>query len=578
MRRRLDAAIGRWALLLIPAGICTLLIAPMAFTERTFAPDWTDHVWLVWEQQQNISDFGVPTYFLQTTTLGAYYPLYAFYGGALYAVAGTLSLGIGTVNSVVAVYLGSFVVAFAGWTWLAMQAGLRGWVAYLPGAVAVTCPYAVTVAYGRGDLAETVAVSVIPLVVASGLSLIRSDRLRAPAVAAYIGGVAVLTGTHTLTLLWGTTFLLALALIAASCWFGLVRERARRVAQLAALSVLGALINAWYLVPLAAYSGNTAIGQSPRALEQTSFTDPGELFSPLRSTAQEPGLAADVQAQLPVLALLCVLVFGALAWRGLSHQRRLLAAGLGGLLGLVLLLLLAPSLIEDLPRFWRFIQFPYRLVSYADLIIVGLLVLVLSGLRSRPRAFRIAGSTVAVVAVLGSGQALAQALAVPSWLTIDDRTTPHDRSAAFPSLDRAPLAWYAIGDFADASAPLLEPTLPGRLAAPVSTERRLTYDVEYPAGKGGTVETNVTAGTYLVDVDGAEAVGRTDDGQLVLSLPPSEAPRTVSFSPKRSIPIVAAQALSVAALIGAVALVIGLAARNRSGSRHGHTERAPAHP
>ena len=192
----------------------------MAFTERTFVPDWTDHVWLVWQQKLNLQDLGLPSYFIQTKELGAFYPFFAFYGANLYLIAGLIAIPLGSINAVIVIYFAAFLAAYCGWTWLSMQAGLSGLAAYLPGAIAVTAPYAVGVAYGRGDFAETVATSMIPMVLASGLSIFRADRLRAAPVAAFVFSIAILTGTHTLTLLWGSTFLLGAVAIAALAWWG----------------------------------------------------------------------------------------------------------------------------------------------------------------------------------------------------------------------------------------------------------------------------------------------------------------------------------------------------------------------
>ena len=112
-------------------------------------------------------------------------------------LAGLLALPLGSINAVVVLYFAAFLTAYCGWTWLSIQAGLSGFAAYLPGAIAVTAPYAITDAYGRGDFAETVATSMIPLILASALSIFRADRLRAAPVAAFVFSVAILTGSHT---------------------------------------------------------------------------------------------------------------------------------------------------------------------------------------------------------------------------------------------------------------------------------------------------------------------------------------------------------------------------------------------
>ena len=105
---------------LIPLAVCLLLLGPMVFTDRTFAPDWTDHVWLTWVQMHNLGDFGMPSYFLHAAKFGAYYPFYAFYSGTLYVLGGLLATLVGAVTAVVLLYLMAFGAAYLGWTWLAM--------------------------------------------------------------------------------------------------------------------------------------------------------------------------------------------------------------------------------------------------------------------------------------------------------------------------------------------------------------------------------------------------------------------------------------------------------------------------
>jgi hypothetical protein len=548
---------------LIPVGVCALLIAPMAFRESTIGGEWSNHVWLVWVQARDIQDFGLPSYFAHTTSHGAFYPFFAFYGGTLYVVGGLLGLVAGAVNSVVLLYLAAFATAYAGWTWLAMQAGLRGWIAQLPGCIALTSAYAITVAYGRGDFAETVATSMLPLVAASGLSIVRSERLRASTVAAFIVSLAVLTGTHTLTLVWGVSFLFAGSVIVAVSSAAQLRGRASRIIHLAGLSLLGVAINAWFLVPLALYSQRTMVGDRPSPLSQTSFTDAANLISPLRSTPQISLVTeSGIQTALPILALVFALVLTAMIWRDLPRARRRLALGLAAILAVVVSLIVAHNLIGHLPRIWRYIQFPYRLLTYADLAVVGLLVVAMAGAYARPKLLRNAAAVLALVAAVGVAQAMAQALAPPSGPGSEGLRLP-DREVALTSLVDPPPAWIAGRDFGDISEPVVEPALPGRLTAPIIDSHRRDYEVGYPPGPAGTVETNVTAGPYLVQVDGAEVAGRTSDQNLVLRLPASGTSRTVRLSPRESAPIVAAQAVSVAALLGSIALVAGLAVRNR---------------
>src|SRR6266576_730039 len=104
----------RRLLWLVPIAVCLLLIAPMAFTQRTFSTDWSNQVWVVWQQKLNLQDLGLPSYFIQNRELGAFYPFFAFYGATLFVNTGLLALPLGSVNAVVVIYLGAFLVAYCG--------------------------------------------------------------------------------------------------------------------------------------------------------------------------------------------------------------------------------------------------------------------------------------------------------------------------------------------------------------------------------------------------------------------------------------------------------------------------------
>src|SRR3954471_19856340 len=137
----------------IPAGVILCLLAPISLTDRTFASDWGNHYWLVHMQGLEISSLGAPSIYLQST-LGAFYPYYAFYGGTFYAVAGSLADVFDTEVAVLIATAGAIAANYLGWTWMAMQAGVRGWRIQLPGLIAATALLAVSNLYGRGGIPE----------------------------------------------------------------------------------------------------------------------------------------------------------------------------------------------------------------------------------------------------------------------------------------------------------------------------------------------------------------------------------------------------------------------------------------
>jgi hypothetical protein len=503
---------------LIPVAVIAAMPAPILLTDRTFASDWGNHLWLIWVQGTIIGELGEPSYFLQST-LGAFYPYFAFYGGSLYALLGLVSRWSNPEVAVVVAYSAAFAAAYLGWTWIARQAGIRGWQMQLPGCIAVTAPYAVTNFYGRGDIAEAVATAAIPLVVASALSIVRGPRFRLPAAIAYVASVAVLTGTHTLTLLWGTTFLLLLAILLAAGNWRAIRARGRSGFALASLTVLGVGINAWILIPLVLYHSRL-FEDEPEPAGFVQYTAPEHLFSLFRNSGRIFPLArGDINAELPVLAMVWALVCGTLYWRFLSRRCRRLYLGLLGMFGAILLLILFPSLIDELPRAWRFIQFPYRLLTYADLCLVGLVTLALAALQRVGTSARIPVALLAAIAVFSFGLAVDQNFKAPSWLS--------GRAEALGSPLQPPPSWYAPLQFADGSAPIVRPTLSDPLLVPLESAGKDRYELTYPPGPGGTARTNVLTGPYMVDVSGARPVGRTEAGAMVVRLPPSPRPRPV---------------------------------------------------
>lgn len=547
---------ARWHLA-IPAGAILCLLAPILLTDRTFATDWGNHFWLVYMQGLDIKALGEPSIYLQST-LGAFYPYYAFYGGTFYAVSGLVADVFDTEVAVLLSYAGATAANYLGWTWIARQAGVRGWRSQLPGLIAVTAPLAVSNLYGRGGIPEVVGTSMLPLVAAAGISLVREPRLRLRDAAAFVLGLVFLTGSHALSMVWGVFFLAILGVVLIACYWPFVKARAMRLLGLAWLAVLAVCINAWMLGPLLLFHSRT-VENEPDPIGQQAYTSAGNLFRILRD-APDPYsfVKADINAALPVLALLWALVVGTIFWRLLGPRRRALAIGLTVALGALVLLILDWSLITDLPEFLQYIQFPYRLLTYADFCVVGMVTLALAATERRRSS---AGSTAAIatlaaIALFNLAISIQQNFQVRSWL--------NGRDEAVASSVQPPPSWYAIVQFGDGSAPVVQPTLPQPLTVPVEEGVRDSYTVEYPPGPAGTAQTNIDTGDYLVDVSGAEPVGRSEAGQMVVRLPASpKQPRTVVVSAEDGPAVVVSRRISLLALGGSLLGAAAILARRR---------------
>jgi len=530
---------------LIPAVVLAALLGPLA-TDKSFASDWGNHYWLIWKQGQEIGSLGEPSYYLQST-LGAFYPYFAFYGGSMYAALGAVSWLTSPQVALVLAHVVALVAAYLGWTWLAWMAGLRGWVMQIPGCLAATAPYAISNIYGRGDIPEMIATSMIPLVAAAGLSLLREPEVRLRSALAFTGAVAVLTGTHTLTLAWGVTFLLVCALILVITAWPVSREQVRRAWRLVWLGLLGVALNAWMLVPLVLDHTKLQEG-GPDPLAFTEATDFSHLFGLFRDGSGFPDyITADINTQLPVLVLVWTVVFGAIAWATLPSPRRRLLAGLGLLFAAFLALMLESGLIEQLPTVLTYIQFPYRLLVYADLALVGAATVVLAACQRSGRGRRAPALIIAAVAAIALVQSVAQITEVRSFLP--------SRGDALASAETPPPTWYAPLQFADASAPVVKPTLGGELVVPAAAGGGDSYSVTVEPGRAGSIATNVLTGTYFVDVEGARPVGRTEEGRMVVELPASEQPRVVSFEAAWGAPVTVGRWITLVAIGVCVFLV-----------------------
>jgi hypothetical protein len=536
----------------IPAVAILCLLAPILLTDRTFASDWGNHYWLIYVQGLNIKALKEPSIYLQSSVLGAFYPYYAFYGGTFYAVTGLISDLFGTEFAVLVAYAGAIAANYLGWTWIARMAGVRGWRAQLPGLIAVTAPLAVDNLYGRGGIPEVIATSMLPLVAAAGISLVREPRLRLRDIVAFVGSLVFLTGTHALSMAWGITFLVLLAVLLIACHWPFVKQRAMRLLAIAWLAVLAGCINAWMLGPVILYHSRTA-ENAPDPISQTVYTDPSRLFSIFRNSGEPlTFVTADVNTQMPVLALLWALACGAIVWRIATPRNRALGIGLATVLAGLLALILHPALIGDLPEILQYIQFPYRILTYVDFCVVGLVTLGLAGLE-RERASARANAAVAALVAIGLFNlviSVVQNDQVRSWLT--------GRDEAISSSFQPPPSWYAGLQFGDGTTPLMQPTLPAPLLVPVEEGIRDSYRIEYPPGPAGTVQTNIATGPYLVDVSGATLVGHSETGQMIARLPASPRhPRVVVVSAEDGPAVTVSRWVSIVSLLGALAALAG---------------------
>ncbi len=568
-RRPLPGRLLPW---LIGAVVIAVLMTPMVFSGSTFGGDWPTHLWLIQMQARNISSLGHPSLFVQSS-LGAFEPWFAFYGGTLYSIVGAASVLSG--GHTLVVYILSFALAIAmaygGFAWLGKQAGLKGWYVQVAPFAFVTSAYYISDIFARGAWPETVATSAIPLVVAAGTWLLRAKSWRIGPVLAFVVGVIVFSGSHNITLLFGTIYFALLCVTLAVAIGRASLPPARRMLAVAALGVVAAGVNLWFVLPDVVFESKVTIGHSFNHTPSVTGGLPlWLLLSPFR-TSQVPHFPT-LDMQIPTLALLWSIAALALGWHSLAPVWRRISVALAVAALPFFALLAVPDLWHAVPKLLWSIQFPYRLLSYVDFSVVGLVLIGVLALvaQKRTRARRALIVVGLVFALAEGGQAVYQAWHGPSSLP--------SRGEAFPGGSLAPSYWDSFVtylQYQDVSTPVVSATIPevpgltfyngegaNVIPVPVTKEPKESYTVEFTPSKSGTVNTDVIAGPYLVGVKGAKFVGRTPYSEMVISVKKhATGPTRVTFSTARSWPIVVGEWLTFVCVILLVGLLAALGAR-----------------
>jgi hypothetical protein len=558
----------------IPVLLVGVLAWPMLFTSGDFNEDWAHHLWLIWNQSLALRDNHLPSFFLNTV-YSVFYPQYAFYGGTLYVIGGALSLVLGgaQIETYVSIYLLGFAAAYGGWFWMARAAGLSGWWAQLPGLIFITSAYYLTLIYARGDLPEFTGVSMIPLLVASGLSVLRADRLRLWPALALAGSGVVFFGSHSLTIVWGSTFIALMGALAALCI-----PQARRwvtwrsVLRVAVLIVPALLVSAWFLLPTIAYESHTQIASAYAewrlALRAAMYlVSAHNLFAVSRFSAVTPG--SEFVLSLPVLAMAWSLVSIPICWRGAARSPwvRMLLICCGSMI-LMTVVMTHAGLILALPRPYAILQYSYRLESYVLLAVSGAVLVALAAARNGTRRMRIWAWMLAPILIVAVVGAVQQTGAYPR---------SGNRQAVLSSPIRSDFTERVLTDYSDADLPHLEDKSgkPTEVVFPPTAihDDRISKIVHLPPG--ALVYSNIGGGPELVHVSGAKIVGVDPASNDILEIGPSTGgsgsgakhrgqpqwTEVISLSTADGLPVVLGRLLSIAAIVFLVGMIAALAVR-----------------
>ncbi len=550
----------------IPVLLIGALAWPLMFTSSVFYFDWVTHLWLIWQQSLAIRANHVPSFFINYSH-SVFDPVYSFYGGTIYTIAGALSLVLGDtpVPTYVLTYLMAFAASYGGWYWMGRMTGLGRWQAQIPGVVFVTCPYYVQILYSSGDWPAFIGVSMIPLVIASALSVLRAERMRiCPALALVASGI-VFFGSHNITILWGTTVMLLTALAVIACVPEARRQVTRRgVTRVAGLAMPALLVSAWYLLPTIAYASNTWLGSGERKgrvywerliRADMPIVSMRHLFT-LSHAESFPG-AQGSTAALPILVIAWLLVSIAVFQR-IGRSRTwlrilLIVSAVAILIGVVMT---HAGLLLALPQPYTRLQFSVRLESFVVLGITGAVLAALSLARVTAGRARLWGWTLVPLLIVSVTGAIEQVDAFPP---AEPRVS---RSLQMESYERLQ------NSYADARLPLRDRNGSlGIITFPASAVHgdHVSGVVDLPPGQ--LFDSNIGGGPELVKVTGARIVGIDPGFNDVLEIAPGTrrgsraTAETISVSTADGFPIVAGRLLTFAAILILIAQLALIAVR-----------------
>jgi hypothetical protein len=567
-----------WAQAAGVAALLILLTRPLLFAGQQRGADFWVHYWYVWHQAEALKGGGPSLYVYDLRSM--FVPRYAFYGGTLYAVTGALGLATGSVlRAYQATYVLGSAAAYGGWWWFGRQAGLGRLATHAPALVFVTAAYSITLLNPRSDWPEHIGVSMLPLMAASALSVLRADRLRLGPVLALAGSTILFTGSHNVTLLCGGSFAIALAALTWLC-VPQARALATRGGLLRVLAVVvpAVLVNAWFLLPDLAYNSETFVASlRPLWDEWLDKLDylvaPGRLYTLDRSEGDRLSAGYGVFA-LPVLAMAWTVVAGVVARCGLQDPWMRLLLLLGVLTAAVLLAISQAGALLAGP--FTMIQFAFRLESYANLAIAGavLVALVLLRERSEP-ARRALGVALGAIILTAAVQAAMQVDVSRNTARSTD-LTPFPRY--YDPKGETHAQDYGAGEDA---------------AQDISRMRTIIFDPKdvHDGATSGTITaragerfaTNIVAPRRFVAVTGARIVGVEPYGHTVIEVDPDgvvAGRATVSVAETRPPAAVAGRWLSLLGLLGLAAnlatIFVGRRRRARSRTQPGAGDRPVA--
>jgi hypothetical protein len=563
--------------LLIAAGAVLLVAAPLLFTDSGFAVDFTNHLWLSWAEGKRLAEAGYPSYFLDARGVGVFYPWFAFYGGSLYTIVGGISDLLGGRPAVAYVGVTTLAIAgsYGGMVWLGREFGLRGLTIHAPALAVITSAYYITDLYGRGAWPEFMAVAAIAPLLASAVLLVRAPVWRPWPVLVFVVSAVIFTGSHNITVVWGTTIAVFASVV---MWLVLGAPRRlpiRRLGMIGGLGLASVCANAWYLLPDLSYAKDVHAHLEVAAggAAYTFFDTPQVLFDPLREVPAKSTTPA-LFVQVPIWFLAWGLLAGAvLLWRrGSGGQLRRIWIGVVVVIAVVLGMIMLTALWRVMPFPLDQIQYPYRLGSYVFYAVGGLVLVDALALQRAARSRSLSRTVTLLRAALACVCAISIGLCVwQQWVpnTLFPEWSYGDRQEALTSVNELPRTWYDTGSYSDIRAPIVAVPAGRTLIVPPSSVHgdRFAAWLNVPPG-AAPIQTNIDGGSYLVHISGLRRIGRDEDGLAVVRREgDGSGPVHVVLEVTHSTTIVLGWAMSVVGCLAIVAILGWTGIRGRARRR-----------
>jgi hypothetical protein len=544
---------------LFAALVIFLLITPMLWNHNFIGYDWYAHLWYIWHMEGSLSANHFPSLFTHNS-VGVFDPHYAFYGGTLYALTGLVSLVTGHVAAFVIAWIGAFAMAYGGFYWLGRMAGLDRLAAHAPSILFVASPWWLSSIYAWGSWGQAVAVASLVLLVASGIAVLRADRLHLGPAAAVAVSTTLYTGSHNLTMAWASTLaVIVIAVVLATIPAARALVTRAGVRRLAVVMVPAFLVNAWFLLPNVVYQAQTSIANNDfvavNFLRSSMFYVDAKYLFQLGRVSPEPGLA-HLAFQLPLLAFAWILA-ALVVFRPRLKSPWLWGAGAFlTLMVCVWQLMTHSEWILWLPTPWDRLQAPYRLEAYITLGVAGAAICALAlGARATGRRRYWSLALVPIVAVTF----------IQGKQLVDEPLGPNPLGPPWPQPQPYETSnqWMGASDYVDSRLPVVQtdPAIPVAEFSVSDAEHGDKATATVAVGPQQYVATNLKAATWLIRVKGGKIVAADRLGNAVIQTDKSAASGTARITVEGSNPwpVVVGRVLSALGLLalagGAVQLV-----------------------